>query len=130
MKARIPKTDSNNMVFFGKGKEYSTVAREAEQNYYNWLSSSGINEAYFLQLIDREDFYLSCSRNSDNAAVYFCNSEGDFVMPLVWNKENGIKFSSYEIDVKLLLLLVSSKCNNTISKEKITKFTKSELFVN
>ena len=128
MKARKSLNDNLKMLF-GKGKEYSSVAKETETNFQSWLCASGISEPDFLRLVDRFDFNLSFYSDDAIAQLIMYHSLGQIGMPLLWHKESGIDFLSYKVDAGLLLMLISSKCSNKNSQEKIRVFVRDKLRV-
>lgn len=116
-------------IITGKGSEYSKIAKEMDTYYKGWLCASGISEEDFLKLVNCEDFHLSFSADPDMVMIILCNSAGEIAAPLVWQKENGIDLASYKLDASLLLMLVSGKCSNRGSQDKIKDFVKDTLRV-
>lgn len=129
MKARIPNSlkNADKKVLFGKGKEYSAIANEAEQNLINWLNSSELSEEKFLEMVDRDDLHLTFWTDNKTAITMLHHSGGEIAQPLIWQKETGILLKNYRIDAALMLFLVSEKAGNPRSKEKIRTFIKTEL---
>lgn len=120
---------NNKKLLMGNGKEYSEIGREMEQIFASWLCASGISEPDFLRLVDRFDFNLSFYSDDAMARLIMYHSLGQIGMPLLWHKESGIDFLSYKVDAGLLLMLISSKCSNKNSQEKIRVFVRDKLRV-
>lgn len=120
---------SKKKITTAHSSEYGKIVNETKNYYTNWLCASGISEEDFLKLVDCEDFSLSFASDAASAAITLFNPAGEIAVPLVWQKENGISFKSYKMDASLLLMLVSSKCSNKESQEKIKDFVRDNLHV-
>ena len=118
---------NNKKIIMGKGKDFSKVAREAEQNFNNWLQASNLSEKDLLKLIEQEAFYLTFWADGSVAITILHGCNCEIGMPFVWQKENNISFEAYKTDVGLLLMLIESKCNSEVSKKKIKDFVKENL---
>lgn len=126
MKKKKSISKKKKKLMFGKGPEYSGIAREMEGIFANWLDASGISEEEFMGLVDSDGFSLVYDCDEEQAAVTLYNrTYGEIAAPLIWMKENGIPLKSYKVDTALLLFLVASKCKNQKVKEKIESFLKT-----
>lgn len=126
-KKQVIEATTKRKVLQGKGEEYSAVALEIEQTFYNWLNASEISEAAFLNLVDKDDFSLILSDGKESVIVSFLNGEEEIAVPLVWKEGNEISFEAYRTDLALLLFFVEGKCKNPKSKEKIKLFVKDKI---
>ena len=120
---------SKKKIVTAHSSEYGKIVNETKSYYTNWLCASGISEEVFLTLVDREDFSLNFSSDATSAMITLFIPAGEIAMPLVWQKENGISFKSYKTDASLLLMMVSSKCSNKESQDKIKDFVRDNLHV-
>lgn len=128
MKCRIDKKDV--LKFFSdKGKEYSKVAKEVEQNFRNWLDASMMGEADFLNYCNSRYFRLSYDFDGTEAVISLENGGGEFALPLIWDKKSGIALNDFKSDASLLLLYVANKCSNEISVKTIKSFVKKNLSI-
>lgn len=110
-----------------KGRKYSKVANEIEQNYKNWLDASLRSETYFLNHCNSNKFELLFSFDGSSASISLEDGDWEFVMPLIWEKKSGIDFENFKTDAALLLMYVANKCSNKDSVQKIESFVKSYL---
>lgn len=114
-------------IMMGKGKAYSRVSREVENNLKNWLAATPVEEKDFLDAMEEESFSLSMHSDSEKAQIILYNDRGYIVAPLVWVKGNGVTYKEFQMDAGLLLFTVVGKCKKEESKRKIKEFIRAEL---
>ena len=88
-------------ILAGQGKEWSDIASEFDGIYYSWLVASELSEEVFLELIERDEMYLTFFADDKMALTIFHHAHGEIGMPFVWQWENGINFESYQTDTAL-----------------------------
>lgn len=118
---------ANINILADKGSEWSDIAREFEEIFYNWLDASELNEEDFVSAICKDDMYLTYFEDEKMALTIFHHSCGEIGIPLVWQIENGIPLEAYKTDTALLLLFIAGKCKAQETKDRIEGFVKKEL---
>lgn len=113
---------ANINILADKGNEWSDIAREFEEIFYNWLDASELEEEDFVSAICKDDMYLTYFEDERMALTIFHHSCGEIGMPLVWQIENGIPLEAYKTDTALLLLFIAGKCQKKEVENKIRAF--------
>lgn len=80
----------SGILLFGKGKQYSNVAKESEHNFRKWLLCSQLTEQSFFEEVAKEDTYFAIHSNTEEATISVCNDTGIVGLPFVWEKDSGI----------------------------------------
>lgn len=114
-------------IIMGKGKAYSRVSMEVENNLKNWLAATPVEEKDFLDAVEEESFSLSMHSDNEKAQIILYNDRGYIIAPLVWVKGNGVTYKEFQMDAGLLLFTVVGKCKKEESKRKIREFIRAEL---
>lgn len=118
----------NGILLFGKGKQYSNVAKESEHNFRKWLLRSQLTEQRFFEEVEKEDTYLSIHSNMEEATISVCNDAGIIGLPFVWEKDSGIDYNSFLVDTALLLCFIAGLTKNKKNEKKITDFVKEKIW--
>lgn len=96
----------SGILLFGKGKQYSNVAKESEHNFRKWLLCSQLTEQGFFEEVAKEDTYFAIHSNTEEATISVCNDAGIIGLPFVWEKDSGIDYNSFLVDTALLFALL------------------------
>lgn len=118
---------SGNLLF-GKGKQYSNVAKESEHNFRKWLLCSQLTEQSFFEKVAKEDTYFAIHSNTEEATISVCNDTGIVGLPFVWEKDSGIDYNSFLIDTALLFCFIAGRTEDKQIEKKITDFVKEKIW--
>lgn len=109
-------------VISNKGKEWGDVSIETE-NYFNaWLNQSELEKEELLARINEDSFNMVYLVEKNEIRVCFRDNTGNIGLPFMWIKNGKIPLAYFKTDAALILLYISSLCNNDKSKEKIKNF--------
>lgn len=118
----------NGILLFGKGKQYSNVAKESEHNFRKWLLCSQLTEQSFFEKVAKEDTYFAIHSNTEEATISVCNDMGIVGLPFVWEKDSGIDYNSFLIDTALLFCFIAGRTEDKQIEKKITDFVKEKIW--
>lgn len=111
-------------VLSDKGKEWSKVSVEIENNFNAWLTNSEVKKEEILKRVDKDSFKLVYSNEKDCVRICLSDDIGTIGLPFIWIKNGEILFVHFKTDAALLLLYISSLCGNEKSKKEIGNFIK------
>lgn len=106
-------------VIYGKGKEWSAVSHEVEDNFRSWLAASGMDKAECARRLDAEDFSISFVSDYGRMEVHLEDGSGEIGLPLIWHTDSPATLPAYMLDAALMLACMRGLCGNRESKEKI-----------
>ena len=118
----------SGILLFGKGKQYSNVAKEREHNFRKWLLCSQLTEQSFFEEVAKEDTYFAIHSNTEEATISVCNDAGIIGLPFVWEKDSGIDYNSFLVDTALLFCFIAGRAEDKKIEKKITDFVKEKIW--
>lgn len=118
----------SGILLFGKGKQYSNVAKESEYNFRKWLLCSQLTEQSFFEEVAKEDTYFAIHSNTEEATISVCNDTGIVGLPFVWEKDSGIDYNSFLVDTALLFCCIAGRAEDKKIEKKITDFVKEKIW--
>ena len=109
-------------IMVGKGKEYSEVAIQYEEDLKLWLDASGITEEDLRERLDGETFDIWVFFSDEGLNIVMVDEDGDIGLPFILNGADSSMGS--RMDASLLLLHISKKTTNKSTENKIRAIAK------
>ena len=112
-------------IIQGKGKEFSRISVEIEQQFKLWLNLSKLNEGDLSSILDKNDFQIELIKDIGYECVVLKRRNLIIGEPFIWDINTGVQYERYWVELGLILYHFCSKTKNRESIIKIQQLIKN-----
>lgn len=115
------------IILSGKGKEWSEVSNEINNELYNWLSFSKLSMDELNQYMQSKDFTFEIVEvENGNRGIIFIADNNIVGTPVMYEKRSGYNAKDFLVDAMLLFLHIGSLFSSDEYNTAFQEFFKEE----